>query len=863
MDKNIKNTNVINKSFFNNKFKYIVSLFITLVGILSLVGGTSYAILKGNTSSSKEQVIKTGSIKLKLTEKFENMNKKIMTMSDSDGLLQSDVYEFNIRNIGGNPAKYDLKLVNEVPSDYTGNVLDTKYVKVGLEINGEEYGPYSLGDVKNIIDSDIIYENEMVSYTLRVWLDETKEEELVSMEDYKSFLKLKVEAEQRVDSMDGGINTKVFNYTGDSQMYYVPRDGYYYIEMAGAQGGTVPTGYTGGLGAKTSGYVYLKAGEKLYFYVGGEGTSGTAATIATYEGGYNGGGNGYVSRANYSQTAASGGGATDVRLVGGNWNDKASLISRIMVAGGGGGAYSEYVSTSDTAYIWGGDGGTLYGEIPIYKSYAGYSSLNPKGGTQTNGGQGLNNWTATSYTDSYSGKFGSGGTGGNSYSGGGGGYYGGSSGVWQPGAGGSSYISGYAGVNSVGKSTIISHTDQTLHYSGKYFIGGQMISGVNEGNGYAKISYVETKPKKRNTKLNNVRYIKDCSNGSTVATKNSWQEIQAIKDGINIALGKTVTSTGTIYTTDTGKWSLQAVTDGSISNYNSDAYLNEDGLQCVTVDLGNTYDLDELGVWNNFNSTRSIYDNVTYVSSNNSTWIEVIDDATIQTSNGKRINAYTDVNNGYISDGLVLWYDGYANTGTTRNHTTTTWKDLSGSNNNGTLTGGTWYKDYLYFDGTDDYVNTNYKPSYDKYTLEAIVYPELTSSSDQEIFNSHNGGGIGLIYNDNYFKFSGYVGGYTELKTINKYSTNNKYHLVTTYDGNNVKLYVNGKLENEDTDHGVITSGNVPIFIGANPNSSGTGADAGYFLKGRIFNALIYNKVLTSDEILHNYIQDKQKFNLE
>lgn len=99
---------------------------------------------------------------------------------------------------------------------------------------------------------------------------------------------------------------KNFSYTGTPEEYTTQKDGYYYIEMAGAQGGTVPTDYPGGTGAKTSGYIYLKAGEKLYFYVGGKGTSGTPAVIATYQGGYNGGGNGYVSRASYMQTAASG-----------------------------------------------------------------------------------------------------------------------------------------------------------------------------------------------------------------------------------------------------------------------------------------------------------------------------------------------------------------------------------------------------------------------------------------------------------------------------------------------------------------------------------------------------------------------------
>ena len=85
--------------------------------------------LKGNTSDTKEQVIKTGKIELTLTESYDNINKKITVMSDEDGLMQEETYDFNIKNTGDAPAKYDLKLINEVPSTYTGKVLRYKVYK--------------------------------------------------------------------------------------------------------------------------------------------------------------------------------------------------------------------------------------------------------------------------------------------------------------------------------------------------------------------------------------------------------------------------------------------------------------------------------------------------------------------------------------------------------------------------------------------------------------------------------------------------------------------------------------------------------------------------------------------------------------
>ena len=121
---------------------------------------------------------------------------------------------------------------------------------------------------------------------------------------------------------------KTFDYTGDVQTYTVPRTGYYYIEMAGGAGGA------GSKGAKLNGYVKLNAGEKLYFYVGKQGSEAdTNCRTSGYE--FNGGGIALPGKSGIC--GSTGGGATDVRLVGGSWDDTKSLISRIMVAGAGGG----------------------------------------------------------------------------------------------------------------------------------------------------------------------------------------------------------------------------------------------------------------------------------------------------------------------------------------------------------------------------------------------------------------------------------------------------------------------------------------------------------------------------------------------
>ncbi|GBR75597.1 hypothetical protein NO2_0255 [Candidatus Termititenax persephonae] len=107
-----------------------------------------------------------------------------------------------------------------------------------------------------------------------------------------------------------------FIFTGDVQIFTVPEDGTYRLEVCGAQGGNV-NNYFGGKGGYTKCNISLTTGNTLYVYVGGQG-------------GYNGGG---VSTGNGKGTLY-GGGATDIRLGGQN------LTNRIIVAGGGGGAGS-------------------------------------------------------------------------------------------------------------------------------------------------------------------------------------------------------------------------------------------------------------------------------------------------------------------------------------------------------------------------------------------------------------------------------------------------------------------------------------------------------------------------------------------
>lgn len=235
------------------------------------------------------------------------------------------------------------------------------------------------------------------------------------------------------------------------------------------------SGYGGTTGAYTYGEIYIDKPTKFFLHIGHSGIAPSAYPA------YGGGGPGQ----------SGGGGATDIRLAEGNYDNFDSLKSRIMVAGSGGGV------------DWGdqkGIGGTINGSA---------SANFGMGGTQTSGGAG-----------SVKGGFGFGGGNGtrifgggsplDGNGGGGSGYFGGGNSrnsVGGGGGGGSSYISGHPGCISITENSTLQEiffkeTDQSFHYLGYIFKNTKMIDGNSEmpsptggfhprghsGNGFVRIT---------------------------------------------------------------------------------------------------------------------------------------------------------------------------------------------------------------------------------------------------------------------------------------------------------------------------------------------------------------------------------------
>ena len=165
------------------------------------------------------------------------------------------------------------------------------------------------------------------------------------------------------------VSENDYNYSGGYQEFVVPYTGTYKFECWGARGGKSringKLGGSPGKGGYAKGEIALVKGEKYYVYVGQQGTDAVVGknSAATW----NGGGLGTWD-ARDDETSGAGGGATDIRLVSGNWSDTKSLASRIIVAGGGGGASWTYVAGNGGG-LSGGNGGSAKGGTQI----SGYS----------------------------------------------------------------------------------------------------------------------------------------------------------------------------------------------------------------------------------------------------------------------------------------------------------------------------------------------------------------------------------------------------------------------------------------------------------------------------------------------------------
>ena len=216
-----------------------------------------------------------------------------------------------------------------------------------------------------------------------------------------------------------------------------------------------------------------------------------------------------------------------------------------------------------------------------------------------------------------------------------------------------------------------------------------------------------------------------------------------------------------------------------------------------------------------------------------------------------------------VTSGLVLCLDAankrsYPGTGTT-------WTDLSGNSNNGTLTNGPTFSagnmGSIVFDGSDDYVN--------------ISNTSILNNSSQTIniwflYTSIPGNGVSVIgKHDSAGSFNGYNmglydgtvfcqfknGSGVDAGTLSTVMSANTWTLITLKFtiGSTLTLYKNGnKISTNALSSVSMTS--QPIRIGLSVDTYWSA------LPGRVASVQIYSRELSDDDVLQNYNATKTRF---
>ena len=219
-----------------------------------------------------------------------------------------------------------------------------------------------------------------------------------------------------------------------------------------------------------------------------------------------------------------------------------------------------------------------------------------------------------------------------------------------------------------------------------------------------------------------------------------------------------------------------------------------------------------------------------------------------------------------VTDGLVLNLDaGYVPSYPTSG---TTWYDLSGNGNNGSLVNGVLFNSdgYLDFDGTDDYLSLGSGASslvQGKTALTMGILFKMDSLADLRgligTLNYNCSRNLGLVASTDTLRFYNDTNSCWNIAIPNSIQIGEWLFAVGTYDGTTTRLY-GIKDNNMDQVSGTTKSGATNTFnsdfrVMGNQYSQ-------YFTNGQCAQAFVYDRVLSESEILQNYNAIKGRFGL-
>jgi hypothetical protein len=217
-----------------------------------------------------------------------------------------------------------------------------------------------------------------------------------------------------------------------------------------------------------------------------------------------------------------------------------------------------------------------------------------------------------------------------------------------------------------------------------------------------------------------------------------------------------------------------------------------------------------------------------------------------------------------VTDGLVLCLN--ASDRNSYVSGSTTWNDVSGRGNNGTLTNGPTFNSAnggsIVFDGVDDYASVPYTTNFDAtvngITLNTWVYNNNSSGGWKAVIQRNRNGTLAAVYGiwrstSNGWQFRLGSGGVDSTINITNATTGIWVNLTLTYNKTTLIAYING----------VNVGTNTPIgYVNDTQNLLIGDAGVSEYFKGGIASTQIYNRALSQSEVLQNYNAYKTRFGL-
>jgi hypothetical protein len=279
-------------------------------------------------------------------------------------------------------------------------------------------------------------------------------------------------------------------------------------------------------------------------------------------------------------------------------------------------------------------------------------------------------------------------------------------------------------------------------------------------------------------------------------------------------------------------------------------YLNGDG----DLGIGTTSPTHKLNVVGDANITGTLYEaDISGLLNNNRTGGWSLFDKIISSEfkgNGSQLEEID------IERDIVLWMPFQSGTQT---------KDHSGEGNDGTITGATYNVTGGYdgfgayeFDGDGDYIATTADVIVNQSALSFSVWVknnEQDGSSSQYIWGNgwsdyYSAKTYWITTNKAHFLVASETNGIKYIQSSSTLNQNQWYHIVGTYDGSELNLYVNGVSDATAVAQSGPIRNPTQIFTISEPN----GADPyGNAFNGTIDEVLIFNRSLSAEEIKRLY----------